>query len=297
VQAEAAVAVARTQLARLEAGPSSGEVAAAEARLEAARGAVAQAAAHRDQLTAGALEAEVAAAQAQLAAAQAEELSARIARDQIRDRKEAERWEKEDAILRLRAAEQRRVEAALRVVQAEERGAVQVRVAQAAVSKAAAQQDVARAQFDMLRAAATSEEIAFAQSSVTEAEAAVRVTRAALDQATLSAPFAGVVTAIGARPGETVLPGQAVLTLADLRHLQVETTDLSERDVARVKVAQPVTVYVEALAEEIAGQVVEIAPQASTVGGDIVYTVTIALKNQPPGLRWGMSVEVEIDVR
>ncbi len=39
---------------------------------------------------------------------------------------------------------------------------------------------------------------------------------------------------------------------------------------------------------------VEIAPQANTIGGDVVYPVTIALDEQPPGLRWGMSVEVEI---
>ena len=92
------------------------------------------------------------------------------------------------------------------------------------------------------------------------------------------------------------MPGQVVLTLADLSHLQVQTTDLSERDVTRVSVGQQATVYVEALDVEIGGQVVDIAPQANTVGGDVVYAVTIELDEQPPGLRWGMSVEVEIKV-
>jgi hypothetical protein len=54
---------------------------------------------------------------------------------------------------------------------------------------------------------------------------------------------------------------------------------------------------VEALSVEIGGQVLDIAPQANTVGGDVVYAVTIELDEQPPGLRWGMSVEVEIKVR
>jgi hypothetical protein len=88
-----------------------------------------------------------------------------------------------------------------------------------------------------------------------------------------------------------------VLTLAELDHLQVKTTDLSERDVTQVSMGQQATVYVEALGVEIGGQVVDIAPQANTVGGDVVYTVTIELDEQPPGLRWGMSVEVEIKVR
>ncbi len=86
-----------------------------------------------------------------------------------------------------------------------------------------------------------------------------------------------------------------MLALTDLLHLQVETTDLSERDVARVALGQEALVYVEALGEEIQGQVVGIAPQATTIGGDVVYTVYVELDEQPAGLRWGMSTEVEID--
>ncbi len=84
------------------------------------------------------------------------------------------------------------------------------------------------------------------------------------------------------------------LTLADLDHLRVETTDLSERDVARVAVGQTATVYVEGLGQDIRGRVVRIAPQATTLGGDVVYQVVIELDQQPSGLRWGMSVDVEI---
>jgi hypothetical protein len=40
---------------------------------------------------------------------------------------------------------------------------------------------------------------------------------------------------------------------------------------------QQATVRVEALGVEIGGQVVDIAPQADTVGGDVVYAVTIGL--------------------
>ncbi len=91
------------------------------------------------------------------------------------------------------------------------------------------------------------------------------------------------------------MPGQPVLTLAEIHHLQAVTTDLSERDVTQVSVGQQATVYVEALDVEIGGRVADIAPQASAIGGDVVYAVTIELDEQPPGLRWGMSVEVEIE--
>jgi hypothetical protein len=42
-------------------------------------------------------------------------------------------------------------------------------------------------------------------------------------------------------------------------------------------------------------QVELISPQASTVGGDVVYTVIVTLEEQPQGLRLRMSVEVEIE--
>ena len=84
------------------------------------------------------------------------------------------------------------------------------------------------------------------------------------------------------------------VTLADLSHLQVETTDLSERDVTEVQAGQGATVYVEALNVDVPGRVARISPLASTVGGDVVYTVVVDLDEQPAGLRLGMSVEVEI---
>ena len=52
----------------------------------------------------------------------------------------------------------------------------------------------------------------------------------------------------------------------------------------------------EALNDQISGTVAQISPQANTVGGDVVYTVTIELDEQPEGVLWGMSVQVEVEV-
>jgi HlyD family secretion protein len=155
----------------------------------------------------------------------------------------------------------------------------------------------AQAQLNLIQAGARPEDIAAAETEVASAEAALTEARAALADTELRAPFAGTVTALEASTGEVVSPltGQTVLTLADLSRLQVETTDLSERDVARVKVGQKATAFVQALGQDIEGTVVRIASQANTVGGDVVYRVIIELNQQPPELRWGMSVDVEIN--
>ncbi len=93
-------------------------------------------------------------------------------------------------------------------------------------------------------------------------------------------------------PGETTQAGQVALTLADLDHLRVETTDLSERDVDRVTPGQRARIFVEPLGEEMEGRVLRVAPQATVIGGDVVYEALVSLDEQLPGLRWGMSVDV-----
>jgi HlyD family secretion protein len=168
---------------------------------------------------------------------------------------------------------------------------------QADIAGAKAQIQHAKAQLKLIQAGARPEDIAAAETEVTSAEATLTEARAALADTELRAPFAGTVTALKASPGEVVSPltGQTVLTLADLSRLQVETTDLSERDVARVKVGQKAIAFVQALGQDIEGTVVRIASQANTVGGDVVYKVIIELNQPPPELRWGMSVDVEIN--
>jgi HlyD family secretion protein len=138
------------------------------------------------------------------------------------------------------------------------------------------------------------DDVAMAQARLKNAEASLEVARASLDQLALRAPFTGKVVKVDIYPGEAVVPGQVVIIQGDLEHLRVETSDLSERDVSEVALGQKADVYIEALNMEISGRVVDIASQANTIGGDVVYTVTIELDEQPDGLRWGMSVDVEI---
>ncbi len=162
------------------------------------------------------------------------------------------------------------------------------------VAEAAAQLRSAQAQLDLLTAGARDGDVAAAAVAVTQAEAAHTRAHAALNELTLRAPFTGAITSLEINPGEMVQPGEVVLTLADLTNLQVETTDLSERDVARVQVGQEVEVLVEALNETFPGRVIRISPQANVIGGDVVYAVVIAFEEQPSDLRWGMSADVEI---
>ncbi len=145
-----------------------------------------------------------------------------------------------------------------------------------------------------LRLPVPHEEIEIANANVQEAQASVEIAQANLAQGTLSAPHDGTVASIKITPGEFVPPHQVVVTLATLNKLQIETTDLSERDIPNVHLGDSANIFVEALNKNISGKVIGISPIASTVGGDIVFKVTIAPDTQPEGLLWGMTAKVEI---
>jgi RND family efflux transporter MFP subunit len=140
------------------------------------------------------------------------------------------------------------------------------------------------------------EYIEIADIQVRQAQAALEGAQATLAQTVLVAPFDGVVASLNISPGEFAQAGQVMVTLATLGQLQLETTDLSERDIVNVGVGDSVNIFVEALNENFDGEVTAIAPSADSVGGDVVFKVTIQLNEQPDDLRWGMTAEVEIGV-
>jgi RND family efflux transporter MFP subunit len=134
-----------------------------------------------------------------------------------------------------------------------------------------------------------------AQAQADSAQAAVEEAQATFALTTLVAPQDAVVASVDAIPGQLVQQGQVVITLATLDQLQLETTDLSERDIAKVKIGAPVNISIEALNQSFMGKVVSISPKADIVGGDTVFKVTIAFDEQPKDLLWGMTAEVTIN--
>jgi RND family efflux transporter MFP subunit len=168
-------------------------------------------------------------------------------------------------------------------------------ILEARVAEAEANVLAAESQVQYLDRVGTSDEqMEKAQSDVDRASALAEQAKANLAQATLYSPVGGTVVSLEISPGETVTPGQVVIVIADLTQMQVETTDLSERDILAVQTGQQSKVFIEALDDYYDGKVTDIARRSSIVGGDVVFTVTIELDEQPEGLRWGMSAEVEI---
>ena len=170
---------------------------------------------------------------------------------------------------------------------------LEVAQADAAIAVAEANLAEAQRQVDRLQNGPDPDALALAQARMANAQAQLASNQAALANLELKAPFAGTVIKVNTHSGEWILPGQPILVIADLDHLRIETTDLSERDIPQIKESQPVSVMIKALNQTIKGHVSYISPLADTLGGDVVYKTTIDLDAPAVGLRAGMSVEVQ----
>jgi HlyD family secretion protein len=170
-------------------------------------------------------------------------------------------------------------------------------IAQAEAELQSAQAELASAQqaYDQLQGGPDPQALALANARVQNAVAQIKASQSALDDLALKAPFSGTISKVNFTSGEWVTPGQSILALADLDHLRVETTDLSERDVPQVKIGQAANVTIKALNQDVMGHVTEISPLADTLGGDVVYQTIITLDTIPDGLRAGMSVDVRFN--
>lgn len=280
-RARATLEAARATLARLLAGPRPEDIAVAEAQ-------VAQAEAELARLKAGPKPEEIAAAKANMEKAAAIVRLRQADYDKVKWRTDVSATPQsvalEQATLDYEAA-RAAYEALVRGPTAEE-----IRVAETRV-------EIARAQLAKLLAGPTPQEIAEAQARVREAEATVRAAEAALRDAELVAPFAGLVGQVSTRAGETVQAGAPVITLGDVSGWVVETTDLDEKDVPKVRVGQKVNVTFEALpGVQTTGVVNRIAPMAGDTQGGTSYRVRVALTDPVPRIRWGMTAFIEIPV-
>jgi HlyD family secretion protein len=131
---------------------------------------------------------------------------------------------------------------------------------------------------------------------VAAAKARVAAAQAALELAWIESPFSGTITMAESKPGDKVQVGTPVYRVDDLSSLLVDV-DVSEVDINRVKVGQPVVLTFDAiLAKEYTGVVVEVSPVGNVVAGVVNFKVTIELLDADEEVKPGMTAAVNMVV-
>ena len=322
---EAAVASAEANLADLLAGPSADEIASSEASLRAAEADVAAAASRVSSARANATQDEIQAAEIALELAQATATQAAeqhstilvldneyISEEQLADMEMSARTAAVQANADLAAAQ----EAYNLLVNGDSNA---IASAQAGWSLAVANRDAAQARHDLLLLGASETQIANAEATLAQAEASlatllrgpsdaqITTTEVQLEQArialeraqndlaeaTLYAPFVGVVTAVNVSIGE--IANGVVIEMVDNDSLEV-VLNVDEVDIGSLTVTQPAIITLETWPTiEIPSEITAIAPQATQDGTALVtYEVHLSLSQTELPILVGMTANANL---
>jgi HlyD family secretion protein len=157
------------------------------------------------------------------------------------------------------------------------------------IQLAQARVDDAQKTLDDLKSGPTADDVTVAQNRITLAHAA-------LNQANLTAPFTGTITAVNVMPGDMVNPGQTAFRIDDLSKLFVDL-QVSEIDMPSIQVGQAVSITFDALPnQEYSGLVTGLGLVGSLDQGSVFFPVTVQLTNADEAVKSGMTAVANIVV-
>lgn len=160
----------------------------------------------------------------------------------------------------------------------------------AALAVAQAQLADAEREVERLKDGPTADDVA-------AAEARVAAAQATLNQAHVTAPFAGIVTSAEPQPGDVVTAGRTAFRVDDLSHLLVDL-QISEVDINDIQIGQAVTLSFDAIQSKVYnGQVVKVSQAGDSTTGAVNFTVTVELTDADELVKPGMTAAVNITVK
>ena len=283
-RAEASLVTAEARLAQAEQISSEADLASAEAALSSAEAGL-------DRLLAGPAERDLETARLNAESARNQLWSAQTQRDSTKGNPMSSQSQ-------IDAAEAQVLVADLSVQQAT---LAQERLmdppTEADLAMARSQVAQAEAQLAQLRDRPKAEDVAVAQAQFDEAVLGLTLAQETLQDAALTAPFAGTVLTVLVSAGEWASPGMPAAVVADTEHLILDAT-VDEIDMAELSVGQAARLSFEALPkQEIAGTVALVAPSSTNTGGAVGYHVEIHFVPGDLPVRIGMTTNVDIVTR
>ena len=150
----------------------------------------------------------------------------------------------------------------------------------------------AQASLDKIVVPGTETDVAIQQAAVTQAEQSLAQAKLRLDNATLKAPFAGVISTINIVVGQTT--SGVAAQLIDRDPLRIELS-LSENDIVQVAVGDTVDITIDAIRDwQQTGTITAIAPAANTTSGVVGYSARVDFSDNDPRILVGMTANLTI---
>ena len=155
------------------------------------------------------------------------------------------------------------------------------------LTSAQASVDLAKINLQKLTTPASAASIASAQASLEQAQVQLDTAKLNLANATLTAPFDGVVSAVGLNPGDNANAG--TIGVVDPRQMYIDVS-LGESDVSQVKPGMPVKLTFDAVTGlTITGKVDTVAPVATVTQNVVTYPVQVSFNPGTAPIKVGMT--------
>jgi RND family efflux transporter MFP subunit len=305
--ARAAVETAARELQQVSRGSLPEEIARARAELEQAeqvgRARLEAAVQRLRQLEAGGRAEEIGRAQAAVADAEARRKQAEVDLRRTRQLFEAGALsladvEKAETALESARAAEDTTRAQLALAKQPARSE-EIKAAQAEVQSARAslEQSVkaAQANLQLLLRKPLREEVEVARARLRQAEANVRLVEERLRQRDVLAPISGIVVRRNVEPGQSVLPGASLMSIASMERVEI-LMETDESNIPRLSAGQSAVVVVPAYREQpFRAVVTQVGPEIDSQRG--VVTVRLRPVQIPSFLRPDMTVDVSVEVK
>ncbi|MFA4941005.1 MAG: efflux RND transporter periplasmic adaptor subunit [Patescibacteria group bacterium] len=150
-------------------------------------------------------------------------------------------------------------------------GDQQIGTVQTKVDNSLESWQVAKMQFIQLKSPARSQDISLYRAQVKQAEAALNLAKKQIEDSIIKAPIAGTVIRVEYEVGEQVSAAKPVVAILGENNFETEV-DISEADIAKIKIGNPVEITLDALGDEtkFSGRIYSIEP-AETIIQDVIY--------------------------
>lgn len=189
------------------------------------------------------------------------------------------------------------------IVTEKDRDALRLHADTAASRLTEAETALSQARSNLKRIEAVGREVEAARAQVLQARAGVEQAALQAGYTKLLAPFDGIITSRNVEPGEVVSPSREVLTLADLRRIDLKIF-VGETEIGKVKPSQEAEVRIDTFpGKTYRGVVTFVSPvgeftpkiiQTKKERVKLVYLVKISIPNPDLELKTGMPADARL---
>ncbi len=161
-------------------------------------------------------------------------------------------------------------------------GDQQITVAESKVENSREAWEAAKADLNRIKAPARIQDTALARAQVKQAQAALDSAANQIENSIIKAAISGTITKVEYEAGEQAVSGKPVISMLGENNFEIEV-DVSEADIAKVAINNPVEITLDAFGEDIkfAGKVYFVEP-AETVIQDVIYYKVVVEFTSPP---------------